>query len=70
MVTEKELLSRLQINRGTLFKWRKEGLPHIKVGRVIRYDYPDVVLWLKLRSPSYGGADQQPPHGPQKRPAA
>jgi hypothetical protein len=70
MITEKELLSRLQVNRGTLFKWRKEGLPHIKVGRVIRYDYSDVVRWLKLRSPSYAGTDQLPAHGRPKRPAA
>ena len=36
------------ISKSTLNNWRKEkGLPYIKVGRTVRYDYDAVVEWLK-----------------------
>jgi hypothetical protein len=54
LLTEKELLQRLQVTRGTLLKLRKKGLPHVRVSRrLIRYVYEDVVAWLKSLSPSY-----------------
>jgi hypothetical protein len=53
MLTEKELRQKLWINRGTVLKLRKQGLPHIKIGRLIRYDLNDVLTWLKANSESY-----------------
>jgi len=36
------------ISKSTLNNWRKEkGLPYIKVGRTVRYDFDAVVGWLK-----------------------
>ena len=36
------------ISKSTLNNWRKEkGLPYIKVGRTVRYDFDAVVEWLK-----------------------
>lgn len=66
MLTEKELRQRLWVNRGTVLKLRKQGLPHIKIGRLVRFDFDDVMNWLKANSPSYrhwkeGGADQDDP---------
>jgi hypothetical protein len=53
MLTEKELRQKLLINRGTVLKLRKQGLPHIKIGRLVRYDFNDVLIWLKANSESY-----------------
>lgn len=53
MLTEKELRQKLWVNRGTLLKLRKQGLPHIKIGRLVRFDFDDVMSWLKANSESY-----------------
>lgn len=47
MITEKELLEELKISRTTLWRLRKMGMPHIKVGSTYRYEKEDVVRWLK-----------------------
>jgi hypothetical protein len=47
MITEKELLEEFKISRTTLWRLRKMGMPHIKVGSTYRYEKEDVVRWLK-----------------------
>jgi NitT/TauT family transport system substrate-binding protein len=43
-----EICQAFGISKSTLNNWRKEkGLPYIKVGRTVRYDYDAVVEWLK-----------------------
>jgi excisionase family DNA binding protein len=40
----------LSISERTLFSWtKKEGLPSIKVGRIILYSIPDLASWLESR---------------------
>ena len=40
----------LSISERTLFTWtKKEGLPSIKVGRIILYSIPEIARWLELR---------------------
>ncbi|OIK13262.1 hypothetical protein BIV60_14320 [Bacillus sp. MUM 116] len=51
MLTAKELEQQLNICRQTLWRLRKEGLPHHKVSyRVIRYDQVEVLEWLDENS--------------------
>jgi excisionase family DNA binding protein len=48
MLTAEELQQQLNISRSTLYRLRKEGLPHVQVGyRTIRYELPAVLRWLK-----------------------
>ena len=48
--TEKELSERLNISKVTLHKYRKEGkIPFSQVGRIIRYDYKEVMETLKFK---------------------
>ena len=50
IITEKELSKRLSISKVTLGKYRKEGkIPFSKVGRIIRYDYKEVMETLKFK---------------------
>lgn len=49
LVTTKELSSLLKVTRQTVANWRKEGLPFMKLGRSIRFDYDEVIEWLKER---------------------
>jgi len=44
---EKELAQKLNVDRLTLKKWRRKGMPYLPVGtRQIRYDLSSVVKWL------------------------
>ena len=50
IITEKELSKRLSISKVTLHKYRKEGkIPFSQVGRIIRYDYKEVMETLKFK---------------------
>ena len=50
IITEKELSKRIGISKVTLHKYRKQGkIPFSKVGRIIRYDYKEVIDALKYK---------------------
>jgi predicted DNA-binding transcriptional regulator AlpA len=50
VLTAKELEQMLSISRTTLYRLRKEGLPHKKLGHsTIRYDLVEVLDWLEKR---------------------
>ena len=47
MVTPKQAAEVLQISERTLFKLTKfDGLPAIKIGRIVRYDPEDLAAWI------------------------
>ncbi|TEB08617.1 Helix-turn-helix domain protein [Pelotomaculum schinkii] len=48
-ITIGELCEWLKISRRTTERWRKEGLPFIKQGRLVRFDKQVVVEWLKSK---------------------
>lgn len=51
LVTIKQLEELLQVSRQTIYDWRKEGMPYIQInGRSVRFDYDEVIEWLKSRS--------------------
>jgi hypothetical protein len=45
---EAELLAALnvQLDRTAVWRWRKKGMPHIKIGKAIRYELGAVKEWL------------------------
>ena len=50
IITEKELSERLNITKVTLHKYRKQGkIPFSQVGRIIRYDYKEVMETIKFK---------------------
>lgn len=43
-----ELKELLNLTSMTIYRYRKQGMPHVRVNRnVIRYKYEDVVNWLQ-----------------------
>lgn len=46
LLTSAELQSTYKISRTTIDRWRKEGMPFIKVGRGVRFDEKDVKDWI------------------------
>lgn len=47
MLTKKQLAEKLKVSVYTIDRLRKKGLPAVKVGSNIRFDYEDVAKWLK-----------------------
>lgn len=47
LITIKELQETYSISRSTIDRWRKEGLPYVKVGRGVRFDENEVILWIQ-----------------------
>jgi predicted DNA-binding transcriptional regulator AlpA len=47
-LTESELLEalRVKVDRTAVWRWRKKGMPHVKIGKAIRYDLAAVQEWL------------------------
>lgn len=47
-MTARDIKRELQISDVTLWRWRKEGMPHNKYGyKTIRYDLQEVKKWLR-----------------------
>lgn len=46
LLTENELAERLRLSRSFLWGLRKRGLPHLRIGRTVRYEFQTVADWL------------------------
>lgn len=46
LVTGNELEVRVGVSRTTLWRLRQQGLPHVRIGRGVRYDVREVLAWL------------------------
>lgn len=46
LLTVDELCSWLKVTRITVERWRKKGMPFIKVGRLVRFDREKVKQWI------------------------
>ena len=46
LFTNEQLCDFLSVSRTTLFRFRKNGLPFIRIGRSLRYRLDDIELWL------------------------
>lgn len=46
MITSKELQEIYSLSRSTIDRWRKEGMPAVKVGRSVRFDLDKVQEWI------------------------
>lgn len=45
-LTEKEILEWLKVSRSAIIRWRKQGMPFIKIERSIRFDRDKVKAWM------------------------
>lgn len=51
LITIDELGQLLNLSRSGIFRLKREGLPSVKIShKVVRYDYDEVLKWLKERS--------------------
>ncbi len=45
-MTAEELVAYLKISRATMNRMMRRGLPHVRVGRILRFDKHEVDGWL------------------------
>lgn len=45
-LTTEDICKKFGIVRRTVDRWRKEGMPHIKINRTIRFDEQEVQEWV------------------------
>lgn len=51
LLNVKEIAAALGVSTATVNKWKKaEGLPHIKVGKSVRFRESDVRAWLDSKA--------------------
>jgi excisionase family DNA binding protein len=49
-LTVDELRQLFKVSRATVDRWRKEGLPFIKQGRLVRFDREKAEAWFNKRN--------------------
>ena len=47
LTLEKDVVEEFKISRSTMWKWRKKGLPHIRLGRKIFYNIDALIEWWR-----------------------
>jgi len=47
MLTREDLAKEFKVHVNTIDKWRKNGMPEIKIGKNVRFDLQDVITWMK-----------------------
>lgn len=47
LITRTELMEKLNLSSPTLYRLEAEGLPVMRNGKIVRYDWADVVDWMK-----------------------
>ena len=48
ILTVQDLKEFLNISEATIYKWKRErGLPHIKIGRTLRFNKDRILEWLE-----------------------
>ena len=47
LITSKELQQIYSLSRATIDRWRREGMPFIKIGRGVRFEEEVVQKWIE-----------------------
>lgn len=51
LLTVDQIAEMLQVKTGTVYQWVHEGfVPHIKLGRLVRFNESEVMEWLRKRT--------------------
>ena len=49
LYTKKELANKLKVSLSTINNLIKKGVPHIKMEKAVRFDFDEVLKWIKER---------------------
>ena len=46
-LTTKDLMNKYQVASATIYRWRQEGMPYMKIGKSVRFDEEKVDEWIR-----------------------
>ena len=46
LLTKEDICKWLQVSRATVDRWRQDGMPSKKIGRLVRFEKSEVEKWL------------------------
>ena len=49
LLTEKELQQKLKCSGPAIRVWRRQGMPFIRLGRLVRFEFESVLNWFIKR---------------------
>lgn len=49
LMTQSEVAAMLQVSIRTIWLWRKQGMPYIKINTAVRFEKEDVMEWVKSK---------------------
>ncbi|HEV8713300.1 MAG TPA: helix-turn-helix domain-containing protein [Candidatus Binatia bacterium] len=55
-LTASEIASIFRIKISTVRSWMRAGIPHLRCGRLVRFDAQKVQKWLEQKQTTNGGA--------------
>lgn len=47
VLTRESLAEELKVHPNTIDKWRKKGMPEVRVGKTVRFELEEVKKWMK-----------------------
>lgn len=50
LLTTNDIMAIYKVSRATVDRWRKRGLPSIKIGNSVRFEENEVQKWIKENS--------------------
>ncbi len=50
VISREELKEKLQLGTNTIRKWELMGMPVIRINNTVRYDFDEVISWMKNNS--------------------
>jgi len=59
LMTVSELSDALKLTRTSIQRLRKQGMPVILIGVSVRYDYVEVMQWIKARQTEFKNLKQK-----------
>ena len=59
-LSEEAVMLMFNVSRTTLWALRKKGLPHYKVGSLLRYDLNEVIEWFRVHPEAEDEAKGEP----------
>lgn len=46
LLTIKEVVEKLKVDRTTIYNWMKKGLPYLKIEGVLRFNEQELIDWV------------------------
>ena len=50
LITTNDLCNKIKVTRTTIERYRREGMPYKKIGKMVRFDIDEVSTWINEKN--------------------